>query len=154
VQPYRRPTNLPHLPEARRHLPHAVRLKASHYRYNDYKKAQRCWTNDSKSDPTRYTECMPASTSRRRQSWKNGTTRHVTPFKRDTDRNDSWLLPSNLNHPTSDSCKWCSLLLVAWCGGLCGALVSEAMVTMARWCDIRVVCRGNGNFPCIRGSSS
>ena len=24
MQPYRRPTNLPHLPEARRHLPHAV----------------------------------------------------------------------------------------------------------------------------------
>ena len=26
VQPYRRPTKLPHLPEARQHLPHAVRL--------------------------------------------------------------------------------------------------------------------------------
>jgi len=29
---------------------------------------------------------------------KNCTTRHYTPFRRDTDRNDSsWLLPSNLN---------------------------------------------------------
>jgi hypothetical protein len=30
VQPYRRPTNLPHSPESRRHLPHAVRLHSSH----------------------------------------------------------------------------------------------------------------------------
>jgi len=31
VQPYTRPTNLPHLPKARRHLPHAVSLQSSHY---------------------------------------------------------------------------------------------------------------------------
>ena len=74
VLPYRRPINLPHLPEARRHLPHAVRLQSSHDQYYDYNKAQRCWTNDAKSDPTRHTGCMPASTSRRRQLWKNGTT--------------------------------------------------------------------------------
>jgi len=42
---------------------------------------------------------MPASTRRRRQSWKNGTTRHYTPFRRDTDdRNDFNLdITSNLN---------------------------------------------------------
>jgi hypothetical protein len=32
VQPCSRPTNLPHLPEARRQLPHAVRLQSSHYK--------------------------------------------------------------------------------------------------------------------------
>ena len=31
MQPYRRPTNLPHLPEAGRHLPHAVGMQPSHY---------------------------------------------------------------------------------------------------------------------------
>jgi hypothetical protein len=42
----------------------------------DHKQARCCWTNDYKSDPTRYTGCMPASTNRRKQSWKKGTTRH------------------------------------------------------------------------------
>jgi predicted PolB exonuclease-like 3'-5' exonuclease len=32
--------------------------------------------------------CLLAN-SRSRQSWKKGATRHYTPFKRDTDRNDS-----------------------------------------------------------------
>jgi len=31
VQPYRRPTNLPHLPKTRRRLPHAVRLQPHVY---------------------------------------------------------------------------------------------------------------------------
>jgi len=43
-------------------------------------------TNDYKSDPTRYTGCMPASTSRRRQSWKNDAIRHYMPFRRDTNK--------------------------------------------------------------------
>jgi len=45
VQLYRRPINLPHLPKARRHLPHAVGLQSPHYKQNDYQQAQRCWTN-------------------------------------------------------------------------------------------------------------
>jgi len=33
--------------------------------------------------------CLLGSASRRRQPWRNGTTRRHTPFRRDTDRNDS-----------------------------------------------------------------
>jgi hypothetical protein len=36
VQQYKTPTNLPHLPKARRHLPYAVSLQSSHYELNDY----------------------------------------------------------------------------------------------------------------------
>jgi hypothetical protein len=43
VQPCRRRTNLSHLPKARRHLPHAVRLPPSHFKSNDYlKKGSAC----------------------------------------------------------------------------------------------------------------
>ena len=47
--------------------------------------------NDSKSHPTRYIGCMPASTSRCRKSWKDGAIMHCTPFRGDTDSNDSTL---------------------------------------------------------------
>ena len=33
--------------------------------------------------------CLLGSASRRRQPWRNGTTRRHTPFRRDTDKNDS-----------------------------------------------------------------
>jgi hypothetical protein len=45
-----------------------------------------------------HTGCMPAGTIRCRESCNDVTTKHCTPFRRDTDRkNPFWLLPSNLN---------------------------------------------------------
>ena len=45
-----------------------------------------------------HTGCMPASTSRRRQSCNNGTILHYTPFQGDTNRKlPTWILPFNLN---------------------------------------------------------
>ena len=47
------------------------------------------WTNDSKSGPTRCTGCLPASTSKCRGLYNNGTTRRCMPFQDDTGRNAS-----------------------------------------------------------------
>jgi len=53
VQPYRRPANLPHLPEARWHLPFVFLLQPSRYNPNDYKEAYHCWTNNFEGKSTK-----------------------------------------------------------------------------------------------------
>jgi len=89
VHPYRRHTNLPHLPTSRWHLPHPVRLQPSHFDKMIINRHNAAGQMIIKAIQQGTQGCLPASTSRRRESCNNGTTRHYTPFRRDTDRNDS-----------------------------------------------------------------
>ena len=55
----------------------------------------RCWTNYYKSGPTRCAGCLPACTSRCRESCNSSTTtRHYMPFRGDTHRQE-WFQPGS-----------------------------------------------------------